>query len=137
MQRPQRFSIWYFIAAFTAVLLLQDILDPRHTETLPYSEFKQLLRSGALDDVAIAEDAITGTINAERLAGVLPQPRIEAITKGRGAQHGFLTARVNDPQLVEDLDAAKVRYAARIENKWLSTSSAPPTSRGAWSRITA
>ena len=121
MQRQQLFSIWYFVAALAAILLMQDLFNAPHTETLPYSEFKQLLRSGTLDEIAIAERAITGTINAEKLAGVLPQPRIEAITKGGGTRHRFVTARVNDPQLVADLDAAKVRYAARIENKWLST----------------
>ena len=42
----------------------QWLLDGRHTETLAYSEFKQALLAGKLDDVLIADGVATGKLRA-------------------------------------------------------------------------
>jgi cell division protease FtsH len=120
MEKKQVFSLWYFIAAVLAILLLQELFTRGHVETLAYNEFKTLLRAGKLNDVAVTDQMISGTVNTEGLEGVLPQPRVDAIRKG-AAPHRFVTVKVDDPQLVADLETARINYAGQIESRWLST----------------
>ena len=119
MDRQQAFSIWYFIGAVVAIMLWQSFFAQGHTETLAYNEFKQALRADKLDDISVTDQWITGAIKTDGLEGVLPKLRVQEFLKG-SAPHRFVTVRIADPQLVADLDAAKVKYAGRAENRWLS-----------------
>ncbi|GMV59664.1 MAG: ATP-dependent zinc metalloprotease FtsH [Betaproteobacteria bacterium] len=120
MERKQAFSIWYFLIAVTVVMLLQEFFGRQHAQPIAYSEFKQLLRAGKLAEVALTDQLITGTVNVEGLESILSKAQADAIGKGQGP-HRFTTVRVDDPQLIVDLEAAKVSYAGQIESKWLAT----------------
>jgi len=118
----RQFSLWYFALAFLALVYLQDMFAARrHTETLAYSEFKELLRSGKVSDIVITDQTITGRLAASGLEGVLPAERLEAIRRLGGTEHYFVTVKVDDPTLVPDLEAAKARFAGKIESRFLST----------------
>jgi cell division protease FtsH len=121
MDNKQQFSLWYFIAALVAIMLVQSVLSPQHTETLQYSEFKTLLKNGKLGSVNIADQTITGTLKNDGLEGMLPSSKVEELKKLGKGEHAFATVRVIDPELVADLEAAKVPFAGQLENKWLST----------------
>jgi cell division protease FtsH len=121
MDRRQQFSLWYFIAALVAIMLIQSALSPQHTETLQYSEFKALLKKGKIDSVAIGEQTIGGTFKGDGLEGVLPPAKLEELKKLGSGAHSFVTVRVTDPELVAELEAAKVPFAGQLENKWTST----------------
>ena len=118
MDKKQTFSLWYVLAALVGMILMQEFFTPRHTQTLTYSEFKQALVAGKLDDVVIADGIATGKLRAEGLDQILPKEKLEAL-KRVGGEHGFATVLVNDPGLVAQLDAAKVRYGSVRESKWL------------------
>jgi cell division protease FtsH len=118
MDKKQTFSLWYVLAALVGMILMQEFFTPRHTQTLTYSEFKQALAAGKLDDVVIADGIATGKLRAEGLDQILPKEKLEAL-KRVGGEHGFATVLVNDPGLVAQLDAAKVRYGSVRESKWL------------------
>jgi cell division protease FtsH len=118
MDKKQTFSLWYVLAALVGMILLQEFFTPRHTQTLSYSEFKQALVAGKLDDVVIADGIATGKLRAEGLDQILPKDKLEAL-KRAGGDHGFATVLVNDPGLVAQLDAAKVRYGSVRQSKWL------------------
>jgi cell division protease FtsH len=118
MDKKQTFSLWYVLAALVGMILLQEFFTPRHTQTLSYSEFKQALMAGKLDDVVIADGIATGKLRAEGLEQILPKDKLEAL-KRAGGEHGFATVLVNDPGLVAQLDAAKVRYGSVRQSKWL------------------
>src|SRR3990172_2410066 len=78
----QQLSVWYFVLAFVAIVLLQDMFTAqRHTETLAYSEFKSLLRAGKASDLVITDQTITGRLADSGLEDVLPAERIEAIRR--------------------------------------------------------
>ena len=118
----QQLSVWYFVLAFVAIVLLQDMFTAqRHTETLAYSEFKSLLRSGKASDLVITDQTITGRLADSGLEDVLPAERIEAIRRLGGTEHSFVTAKVDDPRLVQDLEAAKARFSRKIESRLLPT----------------
>jgi cell division protease FtsH len=122
MEKQQQFSLWYFLIAFLAIMAIQNFLFPPHAENLAYNEFKALLKAGKLDNVALGERIISGTLKPDGIEGLLPKEKIEELKRaGEGKEHRFVTVRVDDPALVAELDAAKVRYAGQIESKWFST----------------
>ena len=118
MDRKQTFSLWYLLAALVGMLLVQEFLPARHTQTLTYSEFKQALAAGKVDDVTIADGMASGKLRADGLEQVLPKDKVEAL-KRAGGEHGFAAALVDDPGLVAQLDAAKVRYGTVRQSKWI------------------
>ncbi len=122
MEKQQQFSLWYFLVAFLAIMAIQNFLFAPHPENLAYNEFKALLKAGKLDNIALGERAISGTLKPDGLEGLLSGEKIEELKRAReGKEHRFVTVRVDDPALVAELDAAKVRYAGQIESKWFST----------------
>ena len=119
MDHKRQVSLWYFIGTLMVLLLLQDLFDARHTETLAYSDFKQVLRAGQITQVELRDGVATGRIKREGLEQLLPKEKRDALKLADG-EHQFVTALVNDPNLISELDQAKVKYTAVPQNKWLS-----------------
>ena len=97
-----RFSIWYFLVAFLAIGYVQQHYLSSQVETISYSQFKQYIADGAVGKLIIGPENITGTLTGSPV-------------------QGFTTVRVNDPDLVKELDGRKVSYSGRYENKFLGS----------------
>ena len=97
-----RFSIWYFLIAIFLFTYLQQYFLSAKVETISYSQFKHYIAEGSIGKLIIGPENINGTL------------------KGEPVQK-FTTIRVNDPDLVKDLDGHKVNYSGHYENKFLST----------------
>ena len=119
--RQQRFSLWYAVIVALTMLAFQTLFMSEQVDTLPYSDFKALLHAGKIKDVAIGDQDITGTFSTEGVEALLTQQQVDAIHRTGKGDHPFQTLRVNDPALVQELEAAKVRFVGRPDNKWLST----------------
>jgi len=90
--RKQTFAIGYFVAAGIGMLLLQWALVAYNTvDTIPFSEFEQLVAQGGVTEVAVGQDTIQGKLK-------------DKLPSGKSA---FVTARV-DPTLAEKLEAKGV-----------------------------
>jgi len=120
MDKKQIFSLWYALAALIVMLTLQALLGNGHTLTLSYSEFKQALAAGKLDDVMLADGMASGRLRPDGLEQVLPKERVEKLQRTAG-EHRFATVLLDDPSLVAQLDAAKVRYGGVRQSKWFGT----------------
>ena len=120
-KQQQQFSLWYFLIVFLLIFAMQSFLFAPHAENIAYSEFKALLKAGKVENIALGERAITGTLKLEGLEGLLPKERLEALKRDDGGEHRFATVRVDDPALIGELETAKVRFAGVIESKWFST----------------
>ncbi|HVP78619.1 MAG TPA: ATP-dependent zinc metalloprotease FtsH [Thermodesulfobacteriota bacterium] len=97
------FTIWYFVIAFLIILLIQNYIMTRKTEdVIPYSEFKETLRTDKIKELTITPESINGERETEK--GV----------------RGFQTVRVEDPDLVKELEAHHVHYKGKVENRWLT-----------------
>ncbi|MDZ5455638.1 ATP-dependent zinc metalloprotease FtsH [Azohydromonas lata] len=116
MDKKQAFSLWYVFGAIFLITLLQDYLGQGHTLTLSYSEFKQAVAGGQLQDLVIADGMATGTLKTDGLEQVLPKEKVDRL-KEAGGEHRFATVLIDDPGLVPALDAAKVRYGSVRESK--------------------
>jgi cell division protease FtsH len=121
MEKRHQFSIWYFIAVFVLLLLAQKYLSAPHTETLSYDSFKVLLKAGKLSDVAIGERTLSGGLSDQGLEDLLSKDRLDKLRKTGPGPHRFVTVRVDDPDLIKDLEEARVRFAGVIESNWLGT----------------
>jgi cell division protease FtsH len=97
------FTIWYFVIAFLIILLIQNYIMTRKTEdVIPYSEFKETLRTDKIKDLTITPESINGERETEK--GI----------------RGFQTVRVEDPDLVKDLETHRVQYKGKVDSKWLT-----------------
>lgn len=120
MDRKQVFSLWYVLAAMLLLIALQELIGNNHTQTLTYSEFKQALAAGKLEDVVLADGLARGKLRADGVEQVLPKERAEKLQR-EGGEHRFATVLLEDPTLVAQLDAAKVRYGGMRESRWFGT----------------
>ncbi len=104
-ERPWHFDIGYELFALIAILLFQQFWSIyRDAEVVPYSEFESLLRDNNIADVEVGEHVVRATLKKP-----LPDGRKE-----------LLAVRV-DPNIAEELEAAKVKYSGVVENTWVST----------------
>ena len=95
IKREHKINFLYVIAAFFAILLIQDYFYSQdHFKTIPYSEFQTLVEQGKLTDVVVGQTQITGAYK-EPVNGVV--------------QH-FSTNRV-EPALAEELAKTKVAFS--------------------------
>jgi cell division protease FtsH len=101
--KKTRFTIWYFVIAFLIILLIQNYIMTRKTEdVIPYSEFKQSLRADKIKELTITPELINGERETEK------------------GLRGFQTVRVEDPDLVKELEAHHVKYTGKVDSKWLT-----------------
>jgi len=122
MEKKQRqFSIWYFVGAFLVLILLENFIIGAITETLTYSEFKALLKAGKITEVSVSDKLINGSLKPDGLEGLLPGGKIAEIKRFAGGEQRFVVVRVEDPDLVKELEEAKIRFAGRLENTWFTT----------------
>jgi cell division protease FtsH len=99
------FSIWYFLIVFLLFTLVQQYFLSPKVETIPYSKFKQYLAEGQVSSLTIGPENLTGTLKG----------------KEEKKDQNFTTVRVEDPNLVKELDEQKVSYSGLYESKFLST----------------
>ena len=95
-------SLWYGLAFLLLLGLAQMYYLAPNGRTLPYSEFKALLKNGQVSEVTIGDQTIRGALKQED-------------PKGRQ----FQTTRVEDPKLTEELEAKGVKYTGEPVNRWL------------------
>jgi len=122
MEPKQRtFSVWYTVVAMLVLLGIQAFLLVPHPESMSYSEFKALLRAGKVSELGLYRDTIEGTFSPTGLEGVLSKEKIEEITRSGKSAPDFVTTRVEDPGLVPELEAARVRFTGHVTNTWVAT----------------
>ncbi|MHC1766855.1 MAG: ATP-dependent zinc metalloprotease FtsH [Verrucomicrobiia bacterium] len=101
---PWRFYIGYFLVMLVLLLLWQEML-PLSVRTISYSDFKAALRNGEVTSVSVAPTQINGHIKR-----VTPPEGISTNPPATPLEFNFRTFPVEDPDLVKELEAAKVEY---------------------------
>ena len=114
-QKKIHFSFWYFILALLLLSWLQTFMAESQREQVPYSQFRQWVREGQVDNLVIGPEKIRGEIKGP--AGQ-SAPKPEAKVAPEVTRH-FVTNRVNDPDLITQLDEKGITYTAKLENKWI------------------
>src|SRR5688572_28653287 len=88
-------TMWYVLGVVLLLALAQAFFfSLQSAQTLSYSDFKGLVRSGELQEVIVAEDRIRGTLKQA------PE----------GKPKTFTAVRIEDPKLIEDLEKSGIKY---------------------------
>jgi cell division protease FtsH len=120
----QQFSIGYFVVALVLLFALQTFFASPRVETITYSQFKALARKGLLSNVVVGEKVIHGEIKPEGIKDVLYADRLKSL-KGKGKEAKtplpFTVVRVEDPELISDLEKGGVPFKGEVTNEWIST----------------
>ncbi len=90
-----------WLAIFALAVLLFNKQGPKQAE-LDYSDFKNKVAAAEVSDLTVAPGVISGMYK-----------------KQNGQFAPFKTVRMEDPDLVNQLSAAKIKYKAEKDNSWL------------------
>ncbi len=101
-QRPSS-SLWFGLALLLLLGLAQVYFLAPAGRTIPYSEFKTLLKDGKVAEVVVSGQTVHGTLKDE------PDKTKQ-----------FTTTRVDDSKLTEELEAKGVKYSGELDNHWMS-----------------
>jgi cell division protease FtsH len=120
---PQwQLAIWYLLVTLLVLWVWQELFITMQVRTIPYSEFKAYLGRHEVADAVVKQDEIDGRIvpRAENQPKSAPAEPGATAPPNKGAQQSpattgpffFRTVRVEDPDLVRELQAAGVEYGA-------------------------
>jgi len=107
IKMPKKFSAWHIVIAVGFFILLQLYLLNPGVRDVSYSEFKRLVREGT-----VLECHITNTVIRGKLREIERETRKNVV---------FITARVDDPDLVKELEFVGVKYSGNYESPWFKT----------------
>jgi cell division protease FtsH len=148
MNRRVRFSLFYYLWVFTLILLIQWTFFGPAIPNISYSDFIDRVRSGAVEEVAIAQETIYGRMRGpagepSRAEPTIEPPaahtpwhlswaqvkawfaaekaaaRREAREREEALKRHFTVTPVDDPDLIKTLREHGVRFEGRIERHFL------------------
>jgi cell division protease FtsH len=94
---------FYLILALLFISMFR-LFSESPTEDIPYSTFKTLLAEKKVKDLVITRDHIRG---------------VRVPDKGGEKEKPFIAVRVDDNELVKNLDASGIPYRGEISDNWL------------------
>ena len=122
-KNQNQFSIWYVFIALWAMMLFQLFVTPYFNPIeIPYSEFKAAVAAGKVDEVSISSIVIHGKMKPEssphsatpsekaaeqsRPSSDKPYEPLSSMESKPSEGLIFNTVRVEDPDLIRDLENA-------------------------------
>ncbi|MBD0402169.1 ATP-dependent zinc metalloprotease FtsH [Flammeovirga sp. EKP202] len=145
MKNRTKFSIWYFLSILGGMLFLEALFfSGPNVKELSYNAFRDSIANGKIEHVVIADDKVYGKIiksttsiindttevdstDASKRNGLWKIDatgkaapwRIDYERRKEDLSRQFYVIKLNDPDLIQDLQKAKIDYKGIIENDWL------------------
>src|SRR5687767_2907925 len=107
-----RYAFVYFIVLMLIVWFWQEAISRVSVRTIPYSQFKEHLAKGEILEANVSPDVISGKIRPQPTVTGTNQPPANAAQK----EFVFRAVRLEDPKLVEQLQAASVKFTGTRPN---------------------
>ena len=95
-------AVWYVVGFLLVMAVAQAYFMAPAGAPVSYSDFKQSVRNGQVTEVTVGDQTIRGTYKSETNGGTV-----------------FSTTRIEDPKLLDDLEAAGVKYTGELVSRWL------------------
>lgn len=103
MDKKTQINFWYIIIAILGMLVVQSFYKQyTKIEPIPYSRFHTLLEEDKIEEIAVTENHIYGTLKEKNADGL----------------KDFVTTRV-EPELADKLDKHNVVYTGVIQSTWM------------------
>jgi cell division protease FtsH len=96
-------AVWYVLGFLLLMAMAQTWFMMPGGKQISYSDFKTAVRSGQVAEVYVGEQTIRGKYKRDV-----------------GGTRDFNANRIEDPKLLEDLDAAEVKYTGEFASRWVS-----------------
>ena len=121
-----RYAVWYVLALILLLSIFQYYSAMTQSVEISYSEFRKLLESKGVNDLAISHDSIKGKLlpgGIEALAKERQKPDLPETLKKQfdKKEPTFAAVRMEDPDLVKLLEKQDLKYRAVQENTWLTS----------------
>src|SRR5437764_4893398 len=103
-------ALWYGLGLLVLLGLVNMYYMTPAGRQIAYSEFKTMVQQGQLAEVTIGDQTIRGTLKPGAAA-----------TPGSNDDKSrqFITTKVEDPKLAEELQAHGVKFSGEVVNRWL------------------
>ena len=95
-------AVWYVLGFLFLMALAQAYFLAPAGSQVSYSEFKTAVRGGRVAEVMVGDQTIRGTYKSDV-----------------NGSRNFSTNRIEDPKLLEELDASGVKYTGEFVSRWL------------------
>ena len=135
MEKRAKFSIWYYLAVFALILLIQSLFfSGTADKEIPYNEFRDKLANNEIKSVVITKDKIHGlfkspedssSAGAKESKPITPTPQKtpwhlpwNESKKQQALQ--FFVYRLQDNKLIGDLQAHGVEYRGKLQSNFFS-----------------
>jgi cell division protease FtsH len=105
MDKNTQIPVWYLLLPLMALLFAMFFLFERHGEQISYSEFKQLVAEEKVADLTISSTTIQG--------------KVQDPEKPSGEGKAFYTFRVEDANLVRDLEKNNIEFVGVPDTSWI------------------
>jgi cell division protease FtsH len=101
-------ALWYGLGLLVLLGLVNMYYMAPTGRQLAYSEFKTFVQNGQVAEVTIGDQTVHGTLKP-------------TATNGQGDEKSrqFITTRVDDPKLAEELQMRGVKFSGEIMSRWL------------------
>lgn len=138
MEKRTKFSIGYYLFILLTMILLQILFFSQSAvKEISYKEFIDRLEKGDIESVVITENKIVGLFKAgedstaDSLKAVHPSSgkitdvskktpwRLKIAEYEAELKRQFQVVRLNDPKLLDRLQASGVDYRGKIESRWI------------------
>jgi cell division protease FtsH len=96
--KKMKYGAYYIIGAFILLMILNFVLTDMNTQSIKYNEFLTMINDKKIEEVQISSDRIVIV------------PKVEEGQKKKV----LYTANVNDPQLIEKLNASGIPYGGIV-----------------------
>ncbi|HEX9653566.1 MAG TPA: ATP-dependent zinc metalloprotease FtsH [bacterium] len=123
-QKKLSFSVWYILLALFIMYSLQSFIVRQDVEKIPYSEFKRLLNEDCIKRCTVSPEKISGVKLADKVDGQVntarPEEDLFSFQKAKLApgESYFETVRVEDPDLVKELQAKNIKFEGKVGDDW-------------------
>jgi cell division protease FtsH len=99
-------AVWYVLGFLLLLALAQAFFyQIQNGETIPYSDFKVLVRENKVQEVTLSDDRLRGTLKP---------------VGSEKAGKPFSAIRVIDAKLPEELESHGVKYTGEVASRWIS-----------------
>jgi cell division protease FtsH len=123
-QKKLSFSVWYILLALFIMYALQSFIVRQDVEKIPYSEFKRLLNEDRIKRCTVSPEKITGVKLVDKVDGQAaaapPDDELFNFQKSKlgPGENYFETVRVEDPDLVKELQAKNIKFEGKVGDDW-------------------
>jgi cell division protease FtsH len=93
-------QLLFYVLMFLALISLFRMFSAQPSEEIKYSRFKKLLTDKQVKELVITNEQIRG------------------IMREGDKEKAFVTVRIEDPELIENLEASGVSYEGKITDNW-------------------